>query len=214
MFVQSCDSLYRRLTYFRASVQNSGSLDRVLEGGINGVYYFVLALFLLSVLRFNPWSLLLSITSLLVSFSFAFGYVSERDDVCVGWNVNHASLTSSLINYRPTISKYIHGIMMIAVFRPFDLGDRVYLAPLGTVETGRGNGGNSWLVEEIHLGATKLRYGKTGETGEFGFPGGHTSWAVLGPTSHFVSLLFSLYSKLRIGRYENIQPQSNRKCVN
>jgi hypothetical protein len=60
--------------------------------------------------------------------------------------------------------------MMIAVFRPYDLGDRVYLAPLGSVETGRGNGGNSWLVEEINLGATKMRYGKTGETGKRKFP--------------------------------------------
>lgn len=73
MFVQSCDDLFRRLTYFRASVQNSSSLDQVLEGGINGLYYFVLAMFLLSVLRFHPWSLLVSITSLLVSCSFAFG---------------------------------------------------------------------------------------------------------------------------------------------
>jgi hypothetical protein len=73
MFVQSCDDLFRRLTYFRASVQNSSSLDQVLEGGINGLFYFVLAMFLLSVMRFDPWSLLLSITSLLVSFSFAFG---------------------------------------------------------------------------------------------------------------------------------------------
>ena len=73
MFVQSCDNLFRRLTYFRASIQNSSSLDQVLESGINYIYYFVLAMFLLSVLRFDPWSLLLSITSILVSFSFAFG---------------------------------------------------------------------------------------------------------------------------------------------
>jgi hypothetical protein len=73
MFVQSCDNLFRRLTYFRASVQNSSSLDQALEGGINGAYYFMLAMFLLSVLRFDPWSLLLSITSVLFSCSFAFG---------------------------------------------------------------------------------------------------------------------------------------------
>jgi hypothetical protein len=59
--------------------------------------------------------------------------------------------------------------MMIAVFRPYDLGDRVFLAPLGSIETGRGNGGKSWLVEEINLGATKMRYGPTGETGTFRF---------------------------------------------
>ena len=98
----------------------------------------MLGLLLLSLLNFDPWSLLLSITSLLVSFSFAFGQ---------------------------TVSKYVHGMMMIAVFRPYDLGDRVYLAPMGSVESGpASNGVNSWLVEEISLGETKLRYGATGET--------------------------------------------------
>jgi hypothetical protein len=55
---------------------------------------------------------------------------------------------------------------MIALHRPFDLGDRVYLAPSGSIETGSGNFGASWFVEEINLGVTKLRYAKTGETGK------------------------------------------------
>jgi hypothetical protein len=63
------------------------------------------------------------------------------------------------------MAKYIHGIIMIAVHRPFDLGDRVYLAPGGSVENGTGNYGASWFVEELNLGVTKLRYAKTGETG-------------------------------------------------
>lgn len=66
-FVQSCDSLYRRLRYFLATVNNSASLDKVLENVFDSLYYFVLALLLLSLMNYNAWSLLLSITSLLVS---------------------------------------------------------------------------------------------------------------------------------------------------
>ena len=136
MFVQSVDSLYRRLRYFRASVSNAGSLDRTLENMFNILFYFVLGLMLLSFMNFNPWSVLVSITSLLVSFSFAFG---------------------------TTVSKYVQGILLIAVTRPFDLGDRIYLDNSNNPHTGMENANNGWLVEDISLSATKLRFGKTNE---------------------------------------------------
>jgi hypothetical protein len=72
-FIQSCDSIYKRLCYLRASVGNLSVMDKVLEGMIDGFFYFVLSLILLSILEFDPWTLLLSITSLLVSISFAVG---------------------------------------------------------------------------------------------------------------------------------------------
>jgi hypothetical protein len=110
MFVTSCDSVYRRLRYFRASVENGTILDQTLEGIFRGFYYLVLSLVLLSILQVNVWSLLLSITSLLVSLSFAFGNVA---------------------------SSYVQGIMLITVSRPFDLGDRIFLMSPGTPETGK-----------------------------------------------------------------------------
>lgn len=117
-FIQSCDSVYKRLRYFRASVDNASVIDNVLEGIVNGFFYFVLALILLSLLQFNPWTLLVSITSLLVSVSFALG---------------------------PSVSKYVEGVLLIAVRRyvcivcrrigrhliasrrPYDLGDRIFM---------------------------------------------------------------------------------------
>lgn len=72
-FVQSVDSVYKRLRYFRATIRNSSVIDRVLEGIINSLFYFVTALFLLSFMHYNPWPVLLSLTSLLVSISFALG---------------------------------------------------------------------------------------------------------------------------------------------
>lgn len=84
-FVQACDSVYKRLRYFRASVGNSSLIDRVLEQLIDCLFYFVLALVVLAVLHINPWTLLVSISTLLVSFAFAVGpsaskYIEVSDE--------------------------------------------------------------------------------------------------------------------------------------
>jgi hypothetical protein len=72
-FIQSCDTVYKKLRYFRASVGNSSVIDRVLEGIINGVFYFLLLLMILSLVNLNPWPLLVSLSTLLVTFAFAVG---------------------------------------------------------------------------------------------------------------------------------------------
>ena len=77
-FTQSCDSLYKRLRFFRASVGNASVIDHVLESIIDGIFHFVLALVLLSIMRFNPWPLLVSISTLLVSVSFAVGSSASK----------------------------------------------------------------------------------------------------------------------------------------
>jgi len=72
-FVQSCDALYKKLRYFRANVGNASVIDHALESIVDGAFSFVLALALLSVMRINPWPLLVSLSTLLVSISFAVG---------------------------------------------------------------------------------------------------------------------------------------------
>lgn len=72
-FVQACDSLYRRLRYFRASVGNASLIDHVLERIIDDIFAFLLVLLTLMVLDINPWPLLVSMSTLLVSFAFAIG---------------------------------------------------------------------------------------------------------------------------------------------
>ena len=69
---------YKRLRFFRASVGNASVIDHVLESIIDGVFHFVLALVLLSIMRFNPWPLLVSISTLLVSVSFAVGSSASK----------------------------------------------------------------------------------------------------------------------------------------
>lgn len=53
-FIQTCDTLYRRLRYFRASVGNATVIDHVLEDVCDYVVAFILFLVSLSILNFNP----------------------------------------------------------------------------------------------------------------------------------------------------------------
>jgi len=72
-FVQSCDYVYKRLRYLRASVGNSTSIDRVLENIFNAIFNFFLFLSVLSIMQLNPWALLVSLSTVMVSFAFALG---------------------------------------------------------------------------------------------------------------------------------------------
>jgi hypothetical protein len=72
-FVQSCDFVYRQLRYFRASVGNAKVIDQQAEIIINAGFRFLLFLFIISMLKFNPWTLLVSMSTLLVTASFAVG---------------------------------------------------------------------------------------------------------------------------------------------
>jgi hypothetical protein len=77
-FLQSIDTLYKKLRYFRASVGNASVIDHVLEGMIDYAFKFVLSLVILTLLNFNPWPLLVSMSTLLVSFSFAMGSSASK----------------------------------------------------------------------------------------------------------------------------------------
>jgi small-conductance mechanosensitive channel len=133
-FVQACDSVYKRLRYFRASVGNSSLIDQVLEQIIDGGFYFVLALLVLSVLELNPWALLVSISTLLFSTAFAIG---------------------------PSLSRYIEGVLMIVARRPYDLGDRILIC--GSENPTNILPQLSWFVEDLNLFSTTLRFANTNE---------------------------------------------------
>ena len=118
-FIQSCDNLYKKLRFFRASVGNASVIDHALEKIIDAVYLFVLTLTILAVMRINAWQLLVSISTLLVSVSFA--------------------VSSSA-------SRYIEGLLLIAVRRPYDLGDRIFMMDPSEIKNDPGLF-MSWFVE-------------------------------------------------------------------
>lgn len=133
-FVQVCDSVYKQLRYFRASVGNSSVIDQVLEQIVDCIFYFVLFLVILSVLKLNPWTLLVSLSTLLFSTAFAIG---------------------------PSLSRYIEGVLMIIARRPYDLGDRILIC--GSVNPTNFQPQLSWFVEDLNLFSTTLRYANTNE---------------------------------------------------
>ena len=77
-FSQACDGVYKRLRFFRASVGNSSVIDRVLESIVDSIFNFVLALVILTMLQINPYPLLVSLSTMMVSFAFAFGPSASR----------------------------------------------------------------------------------------------------------------------------------------
>ncbi len=107
-FIQSCDVVYRKLRYFRASVGNASVIDKVLEGMINGVYNFGLTIVMLSLLNFNPWPLLVSVSTLLVSFAFAIGPTAAK-----AIEVSSTSLSCIVVYLSGTYTFYLQGILLI-----------------------------------------------------------------------------------------------------
>ncbi|KAG7359816.1 mechanosensitive ion channel [Nitzschia inconspicua] len=133
-FVQSCDTIYKKIRYFRASVGNASVIDQVLESIIDVVFYFTLGLIVLSLLNLNPWPLLVSMSTLLVTASFAVG---------------------------PSCAKAIEGILLIVGRRPFDIGDRIIISD--TPGAALSTMGSSWFVEDISLFSTTLRLASSNE---------------------------------------------------
>mmetsp|Transcript_8271 Transcript_8271/g.11966 ORF Transcript_8271/g.11966 Transcript_8271/m.11966 type:complete len:635 (-) Transcript_8271:61-1965(-) len=133
-FAQSCDGVYKRLCFFRASVGNSSVIDKVLESIFDTLFNFILGLMILGVFQINPYPMLVSISTLMVSFAFAFG---------------------------PSASKYIAGVLLIAIRRPYDLGDRILVCSPDNVK----NPGYAytWFVEDINVFTTTIRFAATNE---------------------------------------------------
>jgi small-conductance mechanosensitive channel len=134
-FVQSCDTIYKHFRFFRASLSNANVINDAIQHMMNAAFFFVLTLLLLSVMNLSPISLLFSITSLLVSVSFALG---------------------------SSVSKYVEGMLLI-VRRPYDLGDRIFFSSADAINPEPDVTRASWFVEDISLSATKLRYARTNE---------------------------------------------------
>lgn len=131
-FVQAFDNVYKASRVYDAAVSNSSVMNEVLASVVDRIVWFFLILVILLILQYNPYPLLMSMSSLLVSFAFAMG---------------------------PSASKFIEGILLIAIRRPYDIGDRIIMsAPTDSTSV---NVGDAWIVEDINLWTTKLRHAAT-----------------------------------------------------
>jgi hypothetical protein len=100
-FVQTCDTVYKKLRYFRASVGNSSVINKVLESIVDSIVNFVLALVILTILQYNPYPILVSLSTIMVSLAFAMGpSASKYIEVSTCARTTHATASFSNSSYR------------------------------------------------------------------------------------------------------------------
>jgi hypothetical protein len=77
-FVQTIDTTYKKLRFFRASVGNSSVINQVLESLVDHLVNFILVLVILTMLQFNPYPILVSLSTVMVSLAFAVGSSASK----------------------------------------------------------------------------------------------------------------------------------------
>jgi small-conductance mechanosensitive channel len=82
-FVKSVDVVYKKAKLLRASVRNSGKIDRAFEKAFNILFYAVVAIIILSQLGFDPFTIFLSISSITLAVAFMVGSASAK--MFEGW---------------------------------------------------------------------------------------------------------------------------------
>jgi hypothetical protein len=72
-FIKSVDNVYKSIRFLRASVAAAAKIDSAFESMFNVAFYVVIACIALAIIGFNPLTLFLSLSGLIVSFSFLLG---------------------------------------------------------------------------------------------------------------------------------------------
>jgi hypothetical protein len=89
------DIVYKEMKLLRASVRSSQKIDKSFEKIFNVLFYFVIACLILNVLGYDPVAVFLSLSSVVLAFSFMISQAS---------------------------SKYVEGLLFILYRRPYDIG--------------------------------------------------------------------------------------------
>lgn len=77
-FVKSIDTVYKELRLLRASVANSSKIDRAFESIFNVIFYAIVICIILSQIGYDPLSLFLSISGVILGFAFMIGSASSK----------------------------------------------------------------------------------------------------------------------------------------
>lgn len=118
----------------RASVRNSQKIDKSFEKIFNVLFYFAIACVILNVLGYDPIAVFLSLSSVVLAFSFMISQAS---------------------------SKYIEGLLFILYRRPYDIGDMVVIQPVDQPTSW--NGSTQWVVQDVDLFTTTVVFSYTNE---------------------------------------------------
>ncbi|KAG7373470.1 mechanosensitive ion channel [Nitzschia inconspicua] len=128
-FIKSVDIVYKEFRFLQASIENSSQIDKSFENLVNVVFYAIVISFILSQLGFDPFSLFLSLSSVVLAFAFAIGSAS---------------------------AKYFEGLLFILVRRPYGIGDLIHVSNIesGTVL----EGSVGWTVNNVTLFETEMTW--------------------------------------------------------
>jgi hypothetical protein len=82
-FVKSVDSVYKEVKLLRATIMNSEKIDLALERFINILFYVLTTCTIVSQLGYNPLTLFISLSSIILAFAFMIGSAASK--MCEGW---------------------------------------------------------------------------------------------------------------------------------
>lgn len=77
-FVKSVDNVYKSCRLLSANIRNAKYTDAAVESIVNFCFWFAIGIFVLSELGLDPWAILLSLSSLIISLSFALGTTASK----------------------------------------------------------------------------------------------------------------------------------------
>lgn len=100
-FVKSVDSVYKEAKLIHASVKNSEKIDREFEKALNMPFYTIVTCIILSQIGLNPLALFISLSPLILGFSWMIG--SASSNMFEGW-------------------------LFILIRRPYNIGDRIHIS--------------------------------------------------------------------------------------
>ena len=95
LYFVSQDAVYKKMKLLRASVRNSQKIEKSFENVLNAFFYFLIGCIVLKVFGSNPIEVFISISSVVLVFSFMMTQAS---------------------------SKYLEGLIFILYRRPYDIG--------------------------------------------------------------------------------------------
>jgi hypothetical protein len=162
-FVRSVDSVYKELRLLRATVASSSKIDKALESIMNVFFYAIMVVIILSQIGFDPLTLFLSLSSVILAFAFIIGSASAKYfDVSSSRNALFLTCTSRLFNvFLTLLPKRYKGLLLILVQRPYGVGDRINISNT-EVDSGWG-GAQGWIVDNVTLFTTTLVLAGTNE---------------------------------------------------
>lgn len=133
-FVRSVDDVYQELRLLRASIRNSRKIDKVLRRLIDGVFYVLVAIVVLSVIGYDPLAMFLSLSSVIVAFSFMVARAA---------------------------GSYFEGLLFILLQKPYGIGDRINVS--NSESEANLAGAQTFIVENVGMFHTSFILAATNE---------------------------------------------------